>query len=92
MSTKNKYQCVHESDFFFISYISHYLKGVTSVCYTKQVRLYSYIYFEARQGFDLTLGLISMQSGCLDVLVAIVGFPGTGGLFNSSILRLLEFL
>ncbi len=57
----------------------------------------SNLYFEARKGFGMTLGLISMHrgslyggelTGYLDVFVAIVGFPETGGLFNS----ILEFL
>ncbi len=44
-------------------------------------------------GLNLHAGGLPMggRTGCLDVFVAIVGFPGTGGLFNS-ILRLLEFL
>ncbi len=41
-----------------------------------------------RLSFDIELNLHRVSSGCLDVFVAIVGFPGTGGLFNS-ILRLL---
>ena len=74
-----------------ILHISHYLKGVTSVCYTKQ------LIFRGKERLWDDIGLnfhaqgVSLRgniTGYLDVFVAIVGFPGTGSLFNS----ILEFL